>query len=270
MKTRTFLTAEWRYLAMLNYAVDPSVLKRFVPPRTELDSYRGDTFVSVVGFRFLSTRVFGWAFPFHRNFEEVNLRFYVRRNAAEGWRRGVVFIRELVPRRAIAFVARACYGEPYTALPMRHRIDHTMQKIRLEYGWQRRGRWESLHAAAEGPSETIQNGSVGEFITEHYWGYTARGVECSEYQVEHPRWQIWRAAEATLNADVSSLYGDAFVESLSARSASAFIADGSPVVVRRASDLSEPEPNQAAPGNGGFLSFFRGRRTRPAVPEQRC
>ena len=270
MKARTFLTAEWRYLAMLNYALDASVLKRLVPPGTELDSYRGDTFVSVVGFRFLSTRVFGWAFPFHRNFEEVNLRFYVRRNTAEGWRRGVVFVRELVPRRAIAFVARTCYGEPYTALPMRHRIDHTMEQIRVEYGWQRQGRWESVQAAAEGQPEAIKNGSVEEFITEHYWGYTAHKAACSEYQVEHPRWQVWHAAEAALDADVSSLYGDAFVESLSARPASAFIADGSPVVVRHASDFSEREPNQAAPGNGGITLRQKTGRARPAVPEQQC
>ena len=157
-----------------------------------------------------------------------------------------------VPRRAIAFVARACYGEPYTALPMRHRIDQTMEKIRVEYGWQRKGRWESVHAVAEGQPETIQNGSVEEFVTEHYWGYTARKVECSEYQVEHPRWRVWRAAEATLDAEVSSLYGDAFVERLSALPASAFIADGSPVVVRHASNFSEREPNQAGSGNGAI------------------
>src|SRR5437879_5755934 len=150
MPPRLFLTAEWRHLAMLNFVVDPVVLKPFVPAGTELDSYKGETFLSVVGFRFLNTRVLGFAIPFHRNFEEVNLRFYVRRKTAEGWRRGVVFIKELVPRRAIAFVARTCYGEPYTALPMRHRIDHTTEKIRVEYGWQRQGRWESVHAAAEG------------------------------------------------------------------------------------------------------------------------
>jgi uncharacterized protein len=249
MKAHTFLTAEWRHLAMLNYVVDPSVLKRFVPSGTELDSYQGDYFVSVVGFRFLNTRVLGWAFPLHRNFDEVNLRFYVRRHAPEGWRRGVVFIQELVPRRAIAFVGRTCYGEPYRALPMRHRIDHTVEKICVEYGWQLQGRWESMRAAAEGQSKPIEHGSLEEFITEHYWGYTARKAACAEYQVEHPRWQVWRAVEATLDADVPTLYGDSFAESLSSRPASAFIADGSWVVVRRRSEFSEREPanSDAAP-----------------------
>jgi len=250
MKARTFLTAEWRYLVMLNYAVDASVLKPFLPPGTELDSYRGDTFVSVVGFRFLNTRVFGWAFPFHRNFEEINLRFYVRRQVADGWRRGVVFIRELVPRRVIAFVARRCYGEPYIALPMRHKIDQSPQNLRVEYGWKRLGKWESMRAAADGEPKMVENGSLEEFITEHYWGYTARGTGCNEYQVEHPRWQVWSATEATLDADVATLYGDAFVESLASPPASAFIADGSAVVVRHGARFSErelvpsPEPTQ--------------------------
>ncbi len=270
MKASAFLTAEWRHLAMLNYAVDPSVLKRFVPPGTELDSHRGDTFISMVGFRFLRTRVFGSAFPFHRNFEEVNLRFYVRRHVAEGWRRGVVFIREMVPRRAIAFVARTCYGEPYMALPMRHRIDQTSEKIRVEYEWQRQGKWESMRAAAEGQPEAIENGSLEEFISEHYWGYTARKASCSEYQVEHPRWHVWRAIEATLEAEVLTLYGDAFVESLSSRPASAFIADGSPVVVRHACELSEREPNKCAPTVRDASPLGTGRQFGRPLPASRC
>jgi uncharacterized protein YqjF (DUF2071 family) len=237
MKPRPFLTAEWRHLAMLNYAVDPGALKRFVPSGTELDSHQGDYFISVVGFRFLKTRVLGWAFPFHCNFDEVNLRFYVRRHTPEGWRRGVVFIRELVPRRAIAFVARAFYGEPYSALPMRHKIDQTRERICVEYGWRRQGRWESIRAVAQGQSKPIEQGSIEEFITEHYWGYTAHKAASSEYQVEHPQWQVWRASEAALDADVPTLYGDSFAESLSSPPAFSFIADGSWVVVRQTGHL---------------------------------
>jgi uncharacterized protein len=238
IKAAIFLTAEWRYLAMLNYVVDPAILSPFVPVGTELDSYQGNYFVSVVGFRFLNTRVRGWAIPFHRNFEEVNLRFYVRRRAAEGWRRGVVFIRELVPRRAIAFIARAFYGEPYTALPMRHKIDHSPREIGVEYGWRFQGKWESLRAASAGAAKPIASGSLEEFITEHYWGYTARAAASAEYEVEHPHWEIWSAEDAALQADVAALYGATFSRSLEARPASAFIADGSPVVVRRGVGIS--------------------------------
>ncbi len=122
---KPFLTAEWRHLAMVHYAIDPRVLAPFVPRGTELDDWHGTTFVSLVGFLFLRTRVLGVPIPCHRDFEEVNLRFYVRRRTNDGWRRAVSFVREIVPRRAIAVTARLLYGEPYVALPMRHRIDRT-------------------------------------------------------------------------------------------------------------------------------------------------
>lgn len=222
---------------MLNYKIEPDGLTPFVPAGTELDSFGGNTYVSVVGFRFLNTRVFGVGFPFHRNFEEVNLRFYVRHKSEKGWRRGVVFIRELVPRLAIATIARVVYGEPYTALPMRHRIEQSGAGLNVSYGWRRAGRWESLHAVGEGEPQSVVAGSEEEFITEHYWGYTGRRGGCTEYQVEHPQWKVWQCTEARLDADVSTLYGDRFVESLSSKPSSAFIADGSPVIVRSKSDL---------------------------------
>ncbi|HTO08358.1 MAG TPA: DUF2071 domain-containing protein, partial [Myxococcota bacterium] len=117
-----FLTAEWRDLAMLNYEIDPAVLEPRVPAGTELDAWSGRTFVSVVGFRFLRTRVLGVPVPYHVDFDEVNLRFYVRRKSGADWRRGVVFVKEIVPRRAIALVARVAYAENYVAHPMRHSI----------------------------------------------------------------------------------------------------------------------------------------------------
>jgi hypothetical protein len=119
-----FLTAEWRWLAMLNYEIDPQALASFVPAGTELDFWNGKTYVSLVGFLFQDCRVRGIAIPFHRHFEEINLRFYVRHKANDGWRRGVVFIKELVPRWTIAFIARTLYNENYFALPMSHRIEN--------------------------------------------------------------------------------------------------------------------------------------------------
>ncbi len=225
---------------MLNYAVDPGLLRPLVPKGTELDFFRNRTFLSVVGFRFLRTRVFGIPFPLHTDFEEVNLRFYVRRKSDEGWRRGVVFVRELVPRRAIAFIARAFYGEPYSALPMRHNLEVSDSRIRVEYAWRRASRWESIHATGTGQPQEIVSGSEESFITEHYWGYASHAAGCNEYQVEHPRWRVWQGIEAGLEADVSELYGERFVECLSAHPTSAFIADGSPVVVRRKSNLNAP------------------------------
>jgi uncharacterized protein len=238
---KAFLTANWRYLAMLNFAIDPAILEPLVPPGTEIDFEDGETFVSVVGFLFLDTRLLGFPIPLHRDFEEVNLRFYVRKKSADTWRRGVVFIREFVPKRAIAIVARTFYGEPYLALPMKHDIEHVDLKVSVEYSWRRGSRWESLKLSASGEAQSIPAGSHAEFITEHYWGYTKIRAGCSEYRVEHPRWKIWKAEQFDLRADVAALYGEQFVKALSQPPRSAFIADGSPIEVLLREQLPQHE-----------------------------
>jgi uncharacterized protein YqjF (DUF2071 family) len=225
---RVFLTAEWRHLAMLNYDIEPSVLAPFVPPGTELDQFDGRTIVSLVGFLFLKTRVLGIPIPFHLNFEEVNLRFYVRRKVGSEWRRGVVFVKELVPRWAIAATARALYGENYVAVPM----SHVVEPGRVSYAWRFKGAKNSISIRVLGEPQDIEAGSEAEFITEHYWGYTRRGSDLTmEYEVAHPRWRTWNSSEAHFVGDVASLYGNEFVPALRGMPNSAFLAEGSEVTV---------------------------------------
>jgi uncharacterized protein len=232
-KQKVFLTAEWKNLAMLNYEIEPSVLMSFVPSGTELDSWNGKTFISIVGFLFQRTRVLGIPIPFHRNFVEVNLRFYVRRKANDGWRRGVVFIKEIVPRFAIALVARNFYNEPYIALPVTHRTDGSpLSPKSAEYSWRFAGKQHSMRLATKGEAQPLCDGSEAEFITEHYWGYNKqRDGSTLEYRVEHPRWRVYEISEAHFDCDIISLYGAQFADSLSCKPSSAFLAEGSPVTV---------------------------------------
>jgi uncharacterized protein len=231
-----FLTAEWRHLAMLNFEIDPALVRPLVPAGTELDYFRGRTFVSLVGFMFLDTRVLGLAIPWHRDFEEVNLRFYVRRRTSEGWRRAVVFVKELVPRAAIAMAARVLYGENYVAVPMSHRVtvagegDAAIRQV--FYRWRFEGRDHEISLTARGDAREIAVGSQEEFITEHYWGCTRRRRGGTlEYQVEHSRWRAWTALEARLEGDTARLYGGGFARYLKRPPSSAFLADGSAVSV---------------------------------------
>ena len=149
-QARRFLTAEWRYLIMLNYHIDPAVLRPFIPQGTELDSWQDQTFISIVGFMFRNTRLLGLPIPGHINFEELNLRFYVRRKGPEGWRRGVVFIKELVPRWAIATMARLIYNENYVSLPMRHEIKRGAGETAVAYQWRWQNTWHSVQIRANG------------------------------------------------------------------------------------------------------------------------
>lgn len=216
---------------MLNYEMDPKALALFVPAGTELDFWNGKTYVSVVGFLFQDCRVRGIPIPFHRHFEEVNLRFYVRHKAEDGWRRGVVFIKELVPRRAISFIARTFYNENYFALPMAHKIEMIDGSPKsAAYSWKFKGHENFLKVTMRGTAQVPAKGSQEEFITEHYWGYVRqRNGSTVEYLVEHPRWRTWETEAAEFHCDIANLYGKDFCEFFGRKPSSAFLADGSEV-----------------------------------------
>lgn len=238
-----FLTAEWRWLVMLNYEIDPSILSPFVPPGVELDSWQGRTYASLVAFMFLNTKVLGVGIPFHRNFEEVNLRFYVRRRDREaGWRRGVVFVKEIVPRFAIAAVARGVYGENYVSMPMRHTVELEGTALgkdsQVQYSWQYAREWYTLRVQVSGSPALAVAGSQEEFITEHYWGYAAHRRGSMEYQVSHPSWRVWQATQAKFEGNPGILYGSQFSGCLSGVPTSAFLAEGSPVIVYQGKNIA--------------------------------
>ncbi len=231
-RERVFLSAEWRDLIMLNYEVDPNLLQAHVPAGTQLDSFEGRTYVSMVGFQFRRTKLLGAVpVPFHTDFDEVNLRFYVRRKTEGEVRKGVTFIAEIVPRVAVAGIARLLYGENYIHLPMRHRLSRGTRHKTVAYEWQLRNDWCKLSARGDGAPRPARAGSLEQFITEHYWGYSSGRGGSLEYHVAHPRWKVWTCLEAGLEGDTSSLYGSEFGKILARRPDSAFIADGSRLTV---------------------------------------
>ena len=233
-KQPVFLTTDWRSLAMLNYEIDPAVLEPYVPYGTELDTWNGKHYISVVGLLFVDTRLYGVPVPFHRDFEEINLRFYVRRETAGEVRRGVVFVKEIVPKPAITTVARLFYNENYVTMPTSHSIEHDGSSMSVAYRWKQPNFTHGLDVRAEGSPVLLQDDTEEEFIAEHYWGYAAqRDGGTLEYEVEHPRWRVWRIQDAALNCDVERLYGSEFAPYIGSAPASTLLAEGSPVIVRK-------------------------------------
>jgi len=218
---------------MLNYQVDRKLLNDYVPPGTVLDSFDGRTYVSLVGFQFRQARLFGsLRIPYHADFDEINLRFYVRRKEDKEERRGVVFIAEIVPKWAVTHVARLAYGENYFCFPMQHRVGSDGPSKTAEYAWRLNGTWCRLYAHTSAVPAPAQDGSLEQFITEHYWGYsTKRNGHSLEYRVSHTPWNIWTSTAAGFEGDATGLYGPELGKVLQRRPDSAFIADGSPVVV---------------------------------------
>lgn len=236
-KKDKFLTAEWRKLILANYPVDPNLLLPYLPKGTELDFHHNICYVSLVGFMFLNTKVMGVSLPFHKNFEEVNLRFYVRRQTSEGWKRGVVFIKEIVPKFAVAYTAKTVYHEPYCYMPMKHEI-LSSEKIQVSYFFQHKNFWNRMSVTASPDPVALIPGSEEEFITEHYWGYNKYTNDITmEYEVEHPSWQMYPVKDFSFHIKSKELYGEKFAEVLQGKPLSVMLAEGSEICVRKGSKI---------------------------------
>jgi uncharacterized protein len=231
--TDIFLSARWENLIMANYEVDPVVLTPYLPNGVELDVYDNKTFVSLVGFMFKRTSLFNLPIPFLGTFEEINLRFYVKKIEADQIKRGVVFISETVPYKMVAWVANRLYKENYIAIPTKNKIVITELAKDVRYDWQINKVWNHLAVNATNKNEQMLPGSVEEFIFEHYYGYTRISDRISqEYRVDHPRWVVNKVNGYSIDCDFALMYGGDFASLNSSQPHSVILAEGSPVTVK--------------------------------------
>ena len=229
---RTFLTAEWKKLILANYRVDKEALQPYIPPHTELDYWNGDLYVSLVGFMFLNTRVLGIKIPLHINFPEVNLRFYVRYNQNGNWKRGVVFIKEIVPKPAISFVANSFFNEHYATMPVKNYEVLEKDQLLVGYQWKYKNNWNKLEVSAKPTPQLIVPGSKEEFITQHFWGYSPAGNnKTTEYEVAHPLWESYVISQYSIDCDFAGLYGESFSFLSGVAPDSVMLAEGSGISV---------------------------------------
>lgn len=228
----SFLTAQWRRLAFANYKIDPEILKPYVPYKTELDSFGGNTYVSLVGFLFKDVRIKGIKVPYHINFEEINLRFYVRYLDGKQWKRGVVFIKETVPKPAITFVANTLYKEHYETSPMRFLWNDTAEILKTEYALKKNKKWHSIKVESDSGTFKIAPGSEEEFITEHYWGYSRQNKNKTvEYEVTHPKWELHPVKDYEIDFDFGAVHGSDFKFLNHEKPSTVFLATGSKITI---------------------------------------
>jgi hypothetical protein len=199
-----FLTAEWKHLCLLTFAVPEELVKKRLPPGIEIDKFEDQTCVSFVAFDFLNTKVLGIPWPGLRNFPEINLRFYVKANN----RRGVMFVKELVPNRLVAWVARATYNEPYEALPMISNVEITPEIVRVSHQLSKNSVQHHLHIVAKNHPQLPNEKSTEHFFKEHQWGFGInRRGHILQYEVKHPHWQTLPVSDLDFAIDFGQLYG---------------------------------------------------------------
>ena len=231
--TDTFLSARWENLIMANYEINPNVLIPYLPKGVELDLYHNKCYVSLVGFMFKQTSLFNLPIPFLGTFEEINLRFYVKRVEGDIIKRGVVFINETVPYKLVAWLANKLYKENYIAIPTRNFIDIQNVSKTIRYEWKINNKWNHIEVNAGKENVQMLPDSIEEFIFEHYYGYTKINNQLSqEYKVNHPRWFVNKVINYSIDCDFKSMYGNDFTCLYNNQPESVIIAEGSPVTVK--------------------------------------
>jgi len=228
----TFLSARWENIVMANYDVNSEVLKPYLPAGVEPDFYNNKTYVSLVGFLFKQTSLFSIPIPFFGTFEEINLRFYVKRVEGGTVKRGVVFVNETVPYKPVAWLANKLYNEHYIVIPTKSKIVNTENTKNIVYEWKINKSWNHIKVNTAIASEEMLPGSAEEFIFEHYYGFTKINSRLSqEYKVNHPRWQVNKVMGFSIECDFKSMYGDDFSFLSNHTPDSVIVAEGSPVTV---------------------------------------
>jgi uncharacterized protein YqjF (DUF2071 family) len=223
-----FLRAKWKNLAIVTYKVPDEVLRPYLPPGCELDRLEGSALASFVAFDFKDTKVKGVGFPGFKNFPEINLRFYVK----QGNRRGVVFIRELVPSRLIAGIARGLYNEPYQAVPMKSETRAEGGRLDVEHTFTVGGRTQRVRIEGSGELSVPPETSKQHFLKEQEWGFgVLRNGEVVRYRVTHPHWRTYASAKVDLDVDFGAVYGERFAFLSKAKPFSTVVAEGSEIAV---------------------------------------
>jgi len=244
----TFLTARWSDLLLVTYVVPADALAPHLHPALELDLWGGVAHVSLVAFRFLETRILGMPVPGYRSFPEVNLRTYVR----HGSDRGVMFVREFVPSRVVAGVARLLYNEPYEAAHVTARVDSGADgPVRAQFDWQFGGGGHRLAVTGSRATSLPVLGSDAFLTKEHEWGFgRTRSGRLLRYRVRHPEWPVRAVVNVDIDVDFGALYGSAWAFLNTATPDSVIFAVGSAVVVdwpevdATTTTAREPVPHQ--------------------------
>jgi uncharacterized protein len=228
----TFLNANWENIIMANYAVAPEVLQPFLPNGVALDLYNGKAYVSLVGFMFKKKKIFKIPIPYFGSFEEINLRFYVKRKDGDIEKRGVVFINETIPYKVVAWMANKLYKEHYTTIPTKHNININKDNKQIEYYWKINNIWNSIKVNATLTNEQMPKNSFEEYIFEHYFGYTKIDeTNTEEYTINHPSWKTNTINNYEIDCDFEAMYGNPFAHLTNMKPNSIFIAEGSSVSV---------------------------------------
>lgn len=226
------LTCQWRKLAFFNYIVSPEIIEKYLPRHTEIDFFNGQCFVSLVGFQFKDVAIEGIKVPFHTDFEEINLRCYVRHFDGQGWRQGTVFLSEIADKRLLTALANSLYNENYRTMPTKHSQKEAPQGNQYGYYWKSENQWQQMEVSTATRPVSVDPESETAFLIHKLWGYGKHNEQqTNQYQIDHPLWQVYPVQQYSLEVDFSKIFGPEFAHLKGRKPHSVILAEGSPINV---------------------------------------
>ena len=238
---KVLMTARFSEVVAVNFQIDPKVLAPRIPKGLELDFYKGETYVSLVAMMLRDVRV--WGIPIHiaTGFEELNMRFYVRRKDGDGYQRGACFIKDYVSSGAAAWILGSLFKADFHKIKMKHDntgfADDGESVPSVDYRWKVGDHWNRLRIKARSKVQKTGSDTKVGFILNHNNEYSSRKGKTLEYRATHPTWTVWDAAQANFTCDVKTLFGQEFEKPLSKRPASVFVASGSDFTIYKPTTL---------------------------------
>ncbi|HET8854857.1 MAG TPA: DUF2071 domain-containing protein [Salinimicrobium sp.] len=229
----SLLTCHWRNLAFANYIISPEILEKYLPSYTKIDYFDRKCYVSLVGFQFKDIEIAGVKIPFYTDFEEINLRFYVKRFDGTTWRKGTVFISEIADKSVLKILANSFLHEKYQTLKTKQEVKENSDFIETGYSWKAGRNWQSIEMIGENSPKLVAEGTEPHFIMDRPWGYQKYdALTTNEYEVSHPQWKILPVSTFDINVDFKESFGSAFSILNGILPHSVILAEGSLVSVK--------------------------------------
>lgn len=242
-KIKPLYRAEWREIVVISFEIDPKILRSYVPPKTEIDSFEGATFVSLMARVCKNVKPYGWPIVFAKSVEQVQLRFYVKRQTAEGYRRGVCLIRDYVPSKKVSLFLNWMFKHRFNQVRIQRESKNFDKALpdampEVEYRWETGDVWNHVKVKARSEMRKQEKETKESFVLDHHFGYTVREGKTYEFFVEYNPWALWDAKSGSFECDTEQVFGRHFVRALKQRPASVFLARGSEVIIHKPTLIS--------------------------------
>lgn len=195
---------QWRDVLFLHWPAPPQWLSDQLPAGLAVDTFQGEAWVSLVGFRLQQVRLRGWpALPFCSQMLELNFRTYVRHRGEPA----IHFLAMHADHRLLVAAARCLTPLPYSLAQLAYAGPDTACSFFCRPHYSRTPLLAAQFSLGDGRRQAIP-GTLDDWLTERYVAYVAgRDGDLLRMPVSHESWRLREIALRHCELDLQPLHG---------------------------------------------------------------